>query len=328
MNPLYTQLKTFGRVKANEPMSKHTTFKIGGPAEYFLIIDETEKLVAALRYLDEENVSYFILGGGSNMLVSDEGYSGVVIKMQNVGCGMQNGMFVADAGCATVEVAQKTMAAQLSGFEWGVGVPGTIGGAVRGNAGAMGKEMKDDVYSVDVYHNGEVITLTNEECEFGYRHSAFKHSSDVILRVTLKLAPYTSIEQQAESKQKMLDFLKYRNTTQPKGFASTGCIFKNVEIPDSSLQTDSKSQIPNLKIEIPEEFLKRGKISAGWLVEQAGMKGRQIGQAQVSPVHGNFVVNMGGATASDVTALIEEIKTVVYDKTGITLEEEIQVWGD
>ncbi len=319
MNELYTTLKTFGHLKANEPMSKHTTFKIGGPAEYFLTINTTEKLIEALRYLDEENVPYFILGGGSNMLVSDEGYQGVVINIQTAMSGIEDGFFVADAGCATVEVAQKTMAAQLSGFEWGVGVPGTIGGAVRGNAGAMGKEMKDDVYSVDVYRNGEVVTLTNAECEFGYRHSAFKHSSDVILRVALKLAPYTSIEQQAESKQKMLDFLKYRNTTQPKGFASTGCIFKNV---------DCVAQNVESKIEIPEEFLKRGKISAGWLVEQAGMKGRQIGQAQVSPVHGNFVVNLGGATASDVTALIEEIKTAVCNKTGITLEEEIQMWGN
>lgn len=319
MNPLYTQLKTFGRVKANEPMSKHTTFKIGGPAEYFLIIDDTEKLIAALRYLDEENVPYFILGGGSNMLVSDEGYHGTVVQISNSKFQIFNDTVIVDAGMSTVMVAQESMKAGLTGFEWGVGVPGTIGGAVRGNAGAMGKEMKDDVYSVDVYRNGEVITLTNEECGFGYRHSAFKHSSDVILRVTLKLAPYTSIEQQAESKQKMLDFLKYRNTTQPKGFASTGCIFKNV---------DCAAQHVESKIEIPEEFLKRGKISAGWLVEQAGMKGRQIGQAQVSPVHGNFVVNLGGATASDVTALIEEIKMAVYNKTGITLEEEIQVWGD
>jgi UDP-N-acetylmuramate dehydrogenase len=317
MNPLYTQLKTFGRVKANEPMSKHTTFKIGGPAEYFLTIDNTDKLIAALRYLDEENVPYFILGGGSNMLVSDDGYAGVVIRMQNTESKIQGDLYIADAGCPTVEVAQKTMAIQLGGFEWGVGVPGTIGGAVRGNAGAMGKDMHDDVYSVDVYRNGEVITLTNAECEFGYRHSAFKHSSDVILRVALKLTPYASIDQQAESKQKMLDFLKYRNTTQPKGFASTGCIFKNVEI------ADLKSEISDLKVSIPEDFLKRGKISAGWLVEQAEMKGARVGQAEVSPVHGNFIVNLGGATQTDVSALIEQVKDAVYEKTGLTLEEEI-----
>ncbi len=308
---LYDQLKQFGSVKINEPMAKRTTFRIGGPADVFLTIDSTEKLVEALRFLDGEGVSYFIIGSGSNMLVRDNGFRGVAV---NVKCQSSNtkGTYIqADAGCITAQIAQESFSSGLTGFEWGVGVPGTIGGAVRGNAGAMGGEMKDVVKEIEAYRDGEVVTLSNTECAFGYRDSTLKHGGGVVLRATLTLRKGENIE----GRKRALEHLAYRAKTQPQG-QSIGCVFKNFEI--------SKSQ--NLKIsDLPEEFLKKGKISAGWLIDQSGLKGAVVGGAEVSTKHCNFILNNGHATAADVLALIDEIKTKVYDRFGVALEEEIQI---
>lgn len=335
MDTVYTQLKQFGDIKTQVPMYKHTTFKIGGPAAYMLTVTDTGMLVAALKYLDGAGVPWFILGGGSNMLVRDDGYDGVVLQVRSAKFEVQSNLFIADAGVPTVLAAQQTMKAGLKGFEWGAGVPGTIGGAVRGNAGAMGKDMHDDVHSVEVYKDGEVLTYTNEECLFGYRESRFKDSQEVVLRATLALAPYASSEDALESKKQMLQFLKYRNETQPKGYASTGCIFKNVDVRQHTNDSTEKIQADKnraLLLQYVDEtdekimqFLRVGKISAGWLVEQVGMKGASMGGAEVSPVHGNFIVNTGSATAADVLALIEEIKERVYTTYGIELEEEVQI---
>lgn len=322
MNAIYTQLKQFGAVKTDVLMSKYTTFKIGGPAKYLLTVTSTSDLVAALQYLDGSGISWHMLGGGSNMLVRDTGFDGVVVQVKSTHVEITGTNMIVDAGVPTVTVAQQSMAAGLKGFEWGVGVPGTIGGAARGNAGAMGKEMVDNVHSVDVYSNGEVVTYTNAECEFGYRESRFKHEREVILRVTLTLAAYKDDAEKVESRKAMLSFLSYRNETQPKGFASTGCIFKNPDAEQWKKQLFSHAEEADEKV---KQFLKVGKISAGWLVEQVGMKGAVHGGAEVSPVHGNFVVNTGTATASDVLSLIEEIKQRVYTTYGIELEEEVQI---
>lgn len=322
MDATYTALKAFGSVKTEVPLSKYTTFKIGGPAKYFLTVESVDALVEALQYLDGAGMPWFILGGGSNMLVRDDGFDGVVVQVKATTFEIDGEFLTADAGCPTVFIAQESMKAGLKGFEWGVGVPGTIGGAVRGNAGAMGKEMLDDVASVYVYANGEVVTYTNEACEFGYRHSRFKESGEVVLRVHLGLAAYDSDEQKLESRKQMLEFLKYRNETQPKGFASTGCIFKN---PDAEQWKEQLLSTYDASDEKVQQFLHVGKISAGWLVQEAGMKGQTIGGAEVSPVHGNFIINTGTATGSDVLALIEKVKTAVYTSSGIQLEEEIQI---
>ncbi|MBP9694959.1 MAG: UDP-N-acetylmuramate dehydrogenase [Candidatus Magasanikbacteria bacterium] len=325
MNELYTQLKVFGHVKANEPMNKHTTFKIGGPVDYFLTIDSTDSLVEALRFLDGEGVPYFILGGGSNMLVRDEGFRGVAVRIKDTRCEIQDTVVQCAAGCSTVEAAQKSIAAGLTGFEWGVGVPGTIGGAVRGNAGAMGGEMKDSVDQVEIYRDGEIVEINNKECQFGYRDSVFKHRSDIILRVYLRLKKTEDVSGMKQA----MDNLMYRNKTQPQGYASIGCIFKNIDLKkienSHRHQAGSRSKREKLKIEIPEEFVKKGKISAGWLIDQSGMKGVKVGNAQISERHGNFIVNLGGATAQDVLSLIEQAKEKVYDTTGVEIEEEIQI---
>jgi UDP-N-acetylmuramate dehydrogenase len=319
MDALYKQLKGFGKVKLNEPLSKRTTFKIGGSAAYFIIVDTIEKTVDLLKHLDEQGIKYFIFGGGSNMLVHDEGYDGVAIHIDDKTVSIDGTSVTAAAGKLTVALAQETIKSELTEFEWGVGVPGTIGGAVRGNAGATGSEMKDNVESVEVYRDGDVITLSNKECEFGYRSSIFKRNADVVLRVTLKLQKGAK----KDAMQSALAVIKYRNETQPKGYASTGCIFKNLEMTEKLreklLQHFDES---NEKI---ASFIKNKKIPAGWLVEVAGLKGKKVGNAQVSETHGNFIVNTGDAKAEDVLALIEEIKDTVYDRYGFELEEEIQI---
>jgi UDP-N-acetylmuramate dehydrogenase len=235
--------------------------------------------------------------------------------MSNQQLTIKNSLVEADAGCITVDVAQKTIAAGLTGFEWGVGVPGTIGGAVRGNAGAAGFEMKDNVQSVDVYMDGDVVTLSNTACEFHYRDSIFKHSSGVILRATLAL-------REGDSKvafKQAIDNLQYRNQTQPQGFASIGCTFKNLEYATFG------DVIAKHGSAIPDAFKTSGKIPAGWLVDQSGMKGAVVGKAEVSEKHGNFIINKKGAAASDVLSLIAQIKEQVYHKYGVELEEEIQI---
>jgi len=314
---MYTELKKFGKVKLNEPLAKHTTFKIGGPAEAFVIVEQTQKLVDLLKHLDGEGIPYFILGGGSNMLAADEVFEGVVIKVKTSAHEVQGDTLICDAGCNTVAMAQSSMKAGLAGFEWGVGVPGTIGGAVRGNAGAMGGEMQDRVEKVEAYVDGEVTELSGEECKFDYRSSRFKKSGGVVLRIWLRLEAGNP---DVPGMKKAIEHLQYRNSTQPQGFASTGCIFKN---PDFEKNKDLLLKHFEASDEKVKGFADVGKISAGWLVEQAGMKGERVGGAQVSERHGNFIVSVDGASAKDVLELIELVKVHVLEKIGVELEEEV-----
>ncbi len=316
MTELLEQLKQYGAVKLNEPFSKHTSFKIGGAAQYFVSVDTIDHHVELMRYLDGSGIPYMILGGGSNMLASDHGFEGVVIHPSYQEIRREGSLVIADAGALTVSVARFSMKEQLTGFEWGVGVPGTIGGAVRGNAGAMGFEMKDSVDRVRVYRDGEVVTVPHTECEFGYRSSGFKIKGGVVLQVVLKLEP----TEDKELLKHALEYLNYRNSTQPQGHASTGCIFQN---PDAGKYREQLIEHFDKYSEKVQKFLSLGKISAGWLIEQAGLKGEQIGAALVSDQHGNFIVNTGGATAEDVHRLIDKIKSTVYERFGIELEEEI-----
>ena len=311
---LYRQLKQFGKVKLNEALAKHTTFRIGGRANFFVISDSVAKLIDLLKLLQTEGVNYIVLGGGSNVLVSDDDFEGVVIKIKNQKLEIKDNVIEVEAGAMTAAIAQEAIKHNLDGFVWGVGVPGTIGGAVRGNAGAMGGQMKDVVDRVHILRDGETVELANAECGLGYRDSIFKHNSDLILKVYLKLEKKNN----PELSKKALAGLTYRSQTQPKEHSS-GCIFKNIIM---SEHTDS-TKLRNF--DLPGEFVAKGRIPAGWLVAAAGMKGERAGQAQVSETHGNFIVNNGGATAAEVRALIERVKEKVYDKFGIELEEEIQL---
>lgn len=319
MDGLGNKLKDYGKLKTSESLAKHTSFKIGGLARFFVSPDTLEKHVELMRYLDGIGVPYMMLGGGSNMLAGDNGFDGVVIHPEYQKIFQEGTTLIADAGALTVTVARESMKYQLAGFEWGVGIPGSIGGAVRGNAGAMGFEMKDSVLRVQAYRDGEVVMLTNEQCEFGYRSSIFKRKGSVVLQVTLQL----EATQNKELIKHALEYLTYRNSTQPQGHASTGCIFQN---PDAGKYRTQLIEHFDKYSEKVQSFLSLGKISAGWLIEQAGLKGEQVGNALISEQHGNFIVNLGGATAADVHRLIDKVKETVYTKFGITLEEEIHTF--
>ncbi len=316
MDGLSHKLKQYGKLKTSEPLSKHTSFKIGGLARFFVLVETLEGHVELMQYLDGIGVPYMILGGGSNMLAGDNGFDGVVIHPQYQNISRKGSLVIADAGALTVSVARFSMKEQLTGFEWGVGVPGTIGGAARGNAGAMGFEMKDSVYSVKTFRDGDVAELNSAQCEFGYRSSIFKATSGVVLQVTLELEPTESKELMKQA----IEYLSYRNSTQPQGHASTGCIFQNADT--AKYRSELLSHFDESS-EPVQKFLRVGKISAGWLIEQAGLKGIRQGNALISEQHGNFIVNIGGATATDVQSLIDMVKETVYTKFGITLEEEI-----
>lgn len=314
MNDLYKHLKSFGRARANASLAKFSSFNIGGPVDFLLTVSKNEELVKALNFLTGEGIEYFIMGGGSNVLFPDEGLRGVVIEVKSKELRIKNNIIEVEAGVKLSDVVSASIQAGLTGFEWAAGIPGTVGGAVRGNAGARyaftGGELKDCITSVSAWRNGEVVELTNAECAFGYRDSIFKHEPTVVLGMTITLKPGNKLES-LKMTEKIIAERQSKQASDP----SAGSFFKNVFL--SEWKRDPK--------ELPERFLNYKKIAAGWLIEQAGCKGYQVGQAMISPSHANFIINLGGATQADVLAIVEKVKTMVYNKFGIALEEEVRI---
>lgn len=313
------------QIQKDVPLSSFTTFKIGGPAKFFIEVDSPEALSGAYQWGQKKNLSIFILGGGSNVLFPDEGYDGLVIKISlesyffpkisyQIG---RKYVVKAGSGVAIAFLAKEASKCGLRGLEWAGGLPGTVGGAVRGNAGAFRFEIGENVKTVEIYHEGEIRALIKEECVFGYRTSLFKSilGDAVIVSVDLELKAGNKEESQKE----LEGFLRHRGESQPPQ-PSAGCVFKNYLISAEALEKLS----PRLKAMMPDNFWEYKKIPAAWLVEQAGMKGAQVGQAVVSPRHANFIVNLGGTSAQDVLWLIKKIKETVWQKFGVVLEEEIQ----
>ena len=313
MYELYTKLKEFGEVKINELLSKHVTFKIGGPAKFFIIITHTDKLIALLNFLQDEDVNYFILAGGSNLLMNDEGFDGLVIKIATTEAPslipQGNGFDLeAEAGVGLSVVVNLAAKNSLTGMSWAIGIPGTFGGAIRGNAGAMGAEIVNVLNWIEVWRDGEVIRLKPEVCGFSYRNSHFKHSKDVILRGSIHLEP----GDQQEIMEKMQTNLKQRKHTP---FPSAGSFFKNLKM----------QKWPGDTGQLPELFLQRGTVPVGWMTESLGLRGLTVGGAKIAEEHGNYIINFNKATQADVLALVEEIKTRVYNKFGVELEPEVQI---
>lgn len=307
--------------KEGEPLAKHVNMKIGGPAKYFVECKTSDEIVDAVKMAKEEGIPFFILGGGSNTLVADEGYSGIVIKAANRNLKIDGDRVTAEAGVISALVARKTAEAGLRGMEWAVSLPGTIGGAVRGNAGCFGGETIDNLESVKLLRNGEVITVSKKDMKMKYRHSILKEigNDDVVLEATFRLTPGDKAEALA-----LIDKnLAGRKSTQPLGAASAGCMFKNFEF-------NTPNEVAKLEKDthIPVEMFARKRIAAGWIIDQLGLKGLKVGDAQVSEQHGNFLMNTGHATAKDIAELISRIKTKVRDTYGIQLEEEVQYLGD
>ena len=302
--------------KEHESLTRHVNIRIGGPALWFVEARNTQDLIDAVNMAQSVAVEYFILGGGSNTLVADTGFAGLVIKAANRAVRIEGDRMFVEAGAISSAVARASADAGLRGFEWAVSLPGTIGGAVRGNAGCFGAEMKDSVELVRVFRRGEILSLSNADLHFAYRHSLLKENDndDVVLDVVLKL----TIGDRTEASAQIEKMLAGRKATQPLGASSAGCMFKNFEWSDHA-------QIAQLQkiIDVPQEFIDRKRIPAGWIIEKLGLKGLSVGDAEVSPQHGNFLLNKGHATAEDILSLVTKVKKQVSNETGILLEEEV-----
>jgi UDP-N-acetylmuramate dehydrogenase len=314
-------LSEFPLAKRDEPMSAHTSLKIGGPARVYSVASTNADLLRMIETSEANEVPFVVIGGGSNLLVADQGYDGIVIQAADKTCRVEGDRIIAAAGIPMSMVAHAAAEAGLAGFEWGVGVPGTIGGAIYGNAGCFGGEMKDVVESVSVYDrkSKRAAIYKNAECGFGYRDSRFKREPHVIIETTLRLKPGN----REQSLALMSEIIKKRKASQPQGEFSAGCLFKNFEYDDESALKKLRTRAE----EIPEAMLKQKRISAGWLIDILGLKGTTIGNAQISATHGNFLVNIGGAKAQDVIALSSLVKMKVRDDLGILLEDEVQLMG-
>ena len=286
------------KVLVNEPMDSHTTFRIGGPADYFVKPETVEEMAKVLKFCKEEAVPYFVLGNGSNLLVGDKGFRGVVIQLYKNfdGIKIEGTKVTAKAGAMLVRVAKEAGKAGLTGLEFASGIPGTIGGAMVMNAGAYGGEMKDVVTEVTVLtKEGEVKTLTGAEMNFRYRGSVVEDEGLIVLEAVMELKE-GNID---EIKARMDELTVQRKTKQPIEYPSAGSTFKR-----------------------PEGYF------AGKLIQDAGLRGFQVGGAQVSEKHCGFVINAGGATAADVMSLMKQVSDKVQEAFGVALEPEVKRIGE
>jgi UDP-N-acetylmuramate dehydrogenase len=330
-------------VQKNIPLAKYTTFKIGGRAKYFFTAKTKEDLIKAVAMAKKLKLPFFILGRGSNLLVSDEGYEGLIIKFEipnskiqiksktefpfmetkvkkriKPSSPIQNPKIYVEAGAMLGELANATANAGLSGLEWAAGIPGTVGGAIYGNAGAFQKSMKDIIEKVEVFDTEELRIKNYElsDCRFGYRESIFKRNKNlIILSAKIKLKK----GKKKEIQKKIKEYLNYKKEKQPLNYPSAGSVFKNF--------TQSRNKICGAGPKELKRFKKMGAIPAAWLIDKCGLKGKKIGEAQISKIHANFIVNLGGGKAKNVIRLINLAKKKVKKKFKINLEEEIQHLG-
>lgn len=282
----------------DEPMSRHTTFRVGGPADFFVTPKAKEEVRDVIRICKEAGMPYYIIGNGSNLLVSDAGYRGVVVQiykeMNEVK--VEGDLVKAQAGALLSGIAAKALGAELSGFEFASGIPGTIGGACVMNAGAYGGEMKDVLESVTVLTGeGKIIELGRNELELGYRTSVIAKKGYIVLGAVLKLE-----RGDGEKIKTYMDELKEKRVTkQPLEYPSAGSTFKR-----------------------PEGYF------AGKLIEDAGLRGFRVGDAQVSEKHCGFVINRGNASAAEVMELMRQVEDKVEENSGVRLEAEVRRIGE
>ncbi len=311
-------------MRENEPLSLHTHFKTGGPARYMATAETTDEVVALVRAAVEANIAWVILGGGTNVLANDAGFDGLVIKAahRNVEVDAATGQVIAEAGALSSSVARKTAEAGLTGFEWAISLPGTIGGAVRGNAGCFGGETKDHLVEIEVFDSeeGKIKRVSKKALQFDYRESKIKRRPWVVLRAFFQFDHDTA----ARTKMRLEEVLKCRLATQPKNAKCAGCAFKNFEFQSPD---DIAELVTALGDAIPPHFLEQKRIPAGWLIERLDLKGTCIGGACVSPQHGNFVTSDGTATSDQIAELLALLKTRVRNAYGIQLQEEVQYIG-
>ena len=286
------------RVRLNEPMNKHTTFRIGGNAECFVSIQSIDELRELTSLCRRENIPFFLIGKGSNLLVSDKGIPGVVAYLGEELCSISvnENLIVAEAGATLAAVAATALKEGLTGFEFAAGIPGTVGGAIRMNAGAYGGDMSQVVKWVRVLEpDGNIRTIAAEEMNFSYRYSILKDVDYIALAAGIAL----NCGDEKSIRMSMMELAERRKEKQPLEYPSAGSTFKR-----------------------PEGYF------AGKLISEAGLSGARVGDAVVSEKHNGFIVNEGCATAEDVKQLIETVRKKVYENSGVLLEPEIIFVGE
>lgn len=317
MNPKIK--KILPELRENVLLKDYTTFKIGGPAKYFFVAREKDDLIRAIETAKKFKLPVFILGGGSNLLISDKGFKGLVIKLQVTGCNTQGDKIFVFAGMSLTGLADFAAQNGFKGFEWSAGIPGTVGGAIFGNAQAFGDKISDLVESVEVLDTKtlKIKKLSKKQCRFSLKNSVFKKNKNLVI---ISIVFYTQKDDKEKIKEKTKELLDYRKSHHPISFPSAGSTFVNPEV-----------KIKNKKLleKFPEliEANKIGVIRSGYLIEKVGLKGKKIGGAQISEQHANFIINLGNAKAKDVTALIGLAQKKVKEVFGVSLEEEVQFVG-
>ncbi len=293
MEGFFEEISKITKVTENEPMKKHTTFRIGGPARYFAEPSGKEELIDLLKVAKKYNIKPFIFGRGSNLLVSDAGIDTLVISLSErfSDIKVEGNKIYADAGAALSSISQAALKESLSGFSFASGIPGSLGGAIYMNAGAYGGEMKDVVVK-SFYIDEEFNVKECTEHEFSYRRSFYTDKDYIIIGAEILLKPGKA----EEIREEMNSLAKRRREKQPVTYPSAGSVFKR-----------------------PEGHF------AGALIENANLKGKKIGGAEVSTLHAGFIINTGDATCNDVEELITYIRTTVYEKSGVMLEPEIKI---
>lgn len=302
------------QIQENIILAPYTTFKIGGPAEYFALVKTLEELQEALAWAKEKEKEVFVFGGGSNLLISDNGIKGLVIKLDLQRLEFNDNKVIVGAGVNLAYLLNQALENNLTGLEFAAGIPGTVGGAIRGNAGTYGVAMGDVVTAISYLDKeNQLKIMFKNEADFAYRHSIFKVNNYLIVEAELLLTKGDV----AASRALIQERLTYRKGNHPNQ-PSAGCIFKNIDF-----REDDVEALRAKGIEI-DKFLEHKKIPAGYLIEKAELKGKTIGQAQVSPQHANYIINLGQAKAEDVMILTSLIKQQIRDKFGLQLEEEVQ----
>ena len=284
-------------MRVAEPMSMHTTFRVGGPADYFVTPDSAEAVQGVVSLCREADVPLYVMGCGSNLLVADEGLRGVVMRIgpkYSVVKVQEDGSVFAEAGATNAKVARAALDAGLAGFEFAAGIPGSIGGAAIMNAGAYGGELRDVATGVTCLRpNGAIEHLTADEADWSYRHSRMADDGSIVLSVDLQLKR----DDPAAIEARMAELAQRRSDKQPLDLPSAGSTFKR-----------------------PAGHF------AGKLIQDAGMQGHTVGGAQVSTKHAGFVVNIGDATAADIMKVIEDVQAAVHAQFNVELEPEVRIW--
>jgi UDP-N-acetylmuramate dehydrogenase len=302
-------------VLSDAPLSRYTRFGIGGPADVYAETDTVEAFIGATETARAMDLPIMVIGGGTNLIVSDAGFRGLVLRYRGDALLAADNRVVAQSGAVLQDLVDFTNARGLKGLETLAGIPGSVGAAVYGNAGAYGHSISERVVKVQFYDGKCVRIFENEDCEFHYRESVFKkHKEWIIFSTHLRMDRADAAELQKIS----ADILKVRNEKFPVTMKCAGSIFKNLLL---------KELPPAVAAEVPEKVVREGKIPAAWFLEQVGAKGMQRGDIHIADYHANLIYNAGNGTATDLVAVIEELKSRVRARFGIGIEEEVQYVG-